>query len=249
MCKRLISLVIFMLVVGMVSNAWADLVYRFEFEGNANEMANGYNGTEMGTGVAYTAPGAYVSGSFLNTLINHDLAFDVSRVDQSYIEAPNTGWPLGEEMTLTFYAKMDSYGGDGAFQGHDIDGDPEQRGVSVSTWHEGVYFDVVGSGDRVSTSPSLEGAWYHYAFTHNTYTNSMKAYLNGVLVMENNDLLHVTDGVDVLYIGQLITYWAGVPNAIGYWDGMIDDLRIYDEELDASVFVDMARTSFPNRRQ
>jgi len=243
MCKRLISLVIFILVVSLVSNAWADLVYRFEFEGDATESQNGYDGTAVGT-VSYAAP---VAGPVL-TLINHGDALTLDYADKAYISAPATGWDIGPEITISYYAKQTTYGpgtGVGVAQARDYE-DPSgvQRGTSISTWMQGVYFDVQSGGDRVWTEPSYVDEWYHYAFTHNTMTGSEKAYLNGVLVMDHTGInpetslpwvKMTTDGADILYIGHFLGYWDGAVAWDLYFGGQIDDFRIYNEELDATA--------------
>jgi len=256
---------IVVLVACLVSNAPADLIYRFEFEGNADDSSgNGYNGTEVGAGVAYTAPGigaAVPDNGFyaFTELTGHGDALSLSAIDESYIDVPVTGWNgLGPEITVSFYARQTVFGGQSVWQARDyedrgaFEGDPdptlrEERGCSLSTWMDGMYFDVGASRPvRVWTTGSVEDAWHHYAFTHDVIGNVQNAYRDGVLMMTDDASAFPYTGADEMYIGHLVTYWGGDETVNpSYYNGLIDDLRIYDEILDIGTIQDLAGDIIP----
>jgi len=214
---KVFSLMLVALV--LMGSASADLVYHFEFEGNANDSSvNSYNGTEVGT-VNYV-PGAV------------GMAADLP-AGSNYIEAPAAAWPIGPEITIAYCVNQrDLSGSVYHFQGTDFeDASGTDWGITGTTWQDGLYWDVQSGGDRASASGMQENTWYHIALTHNTTTDSQKVYLNGSLIVDNTGLTQTTDGVDLLYIGHMFGLWDGSPAWDGNLDGLIDDFRIYDNEL------------------
>ena len=68
------------------------------------------------------------------------------------------------------------------------------------------------------------GTWYHIAATFNNANNSVRVYLNGAEVDNWSTNEQPLTNAEDLYIGR---------NQYGaYWDGKLDDVRIYNRVLD-----------------
>ncbi|MGL5016653.1 MAG: LamG domain-containing protein [Luteolibacter sp.] len=100
-------------------------------------------------------------------------------------------------------------------------------------WSNGaVFWDAGYQGavlDRVfysAPSSSYKGQWNHWAFTKNTTSGSMKIYLNGGLVHSESGKTGSIAGVTQASLG-------GVFGGLTY-DGLIDEVRLYDVELSGS---------------
>lgn len=87
--------------------------------------------------------------------------------------------------------------------------------------------DGLTSGDVDANQTISTGLWYHFAFTWNgslSVGSRAKAYVNGVDVTANDDTLATMNaGTAGLYVGNR----EGLP-AGGYYDGLIDDIRIWN---------------------
>jgi hypothetical protein len=120
------------------------------------------------------------------------------------------------------------------FNGVDAD-NRRQFNVHLPWGNSNSYWDCGddGSGyDRISkvhgSDSEFKGQWNHWAFTKNTATGSMKAYLNG-------QLWHSGTGKDNLI--QEVTQFV-IASAVGGgnpWYGKVDEFRLWDKELDETT--------------
>ncbi|MDF7809075.1 PKD domain-containing protein [Pontiellaceae bacterium B12219] len=110
-----------------------------------------------------------------------------------------------------------------------------------------VYFDVyapgVTSADRTRLSKSVtgslyKGAWNHWVFTRNSNNGTQRIYVNGELFADEisdydaskGDLFSPATFIEEFFIG------ARSDNDLDlYYRGMLDDFRVYDEELSISA--------------
>lgn len=112
-----------------------------------------------------------------------------------------------------------------------------ENGEDASAWITS--WSLINSEDTM-----LKEKWYHFVL--NSDGNTWTLYLDGVEVpFENNsgwldnhgDWFGDTEflaGSDVFSIGaRLYRVWGGVPPHLTWWDGNIDDFRIYDDSLPA----------------
>lgn len=90
-----------------------------------------------------------------------------------------------------------------------------------------VICDGVTSGSVTANQTISVGIWYHFAFTWNGSLSSgsrAKAYVNGVDVTSSDGTIAtMLAGTAGLYVGNI----EGLP-AAGYYDGLIDDIRIWN---------------------
>ncbi len=76
---------------------------------------------------------------------------------------------------------------------------------------------------KTTTSPVSIGEWYHVAATFNDSTNTVLLYVNGALVQTGSLTYSPTTETADLLIGRSIDN--------EYWNGSLDDLRIYPKVL------------------
>ncbi|MBI9019527.1 MAG: hypothetical protein JEZ07_19935 [Phycisphaerae bacterium] len=100
-------------------------------------------------------------------------------------------------------------------------------------WANTIYFDAGNSGgyDRISKGKplaELQDVWTHYVFTKNTLTGEMKIYLNGKLWLSGTGKYS--------QIRDAANFWIGKAyDANQNWQGIIDELKIYNYEVDADA--------------
>jgi hypothetical protein len=101
-----------------------------------------------------------------------------------------------------------------------------------------IYFDcgnnAAGSYDRINklaTLPDFAGVWNHWAFTKNSTTGVMNAYLNGTLWMTGTAKTMPMQ-ITTLFIGS------GANNNYNYF-GKVDDISIWNTALSATAIQDL----------
>ncbi|MGJ8634879.1 MAG: LamG domain-containing protein, partial [Luteolibacter sp.] len=106
-------------------------------------------------------------------------------------------------------------------------------------WTNGtVYWDAGNDGssyDRISKAASAseyKDQWNHWVFTKNANTGAMAIYLNGALWHSGTGMGKDMSGIATAILGNNI---AG--NA---YDGILDEVQLYDVELSASEVFDLA---------
>ncbi|CAM9915195.1 unnamed protein product, partial [Chrysoparadoxa australica] len=99
-----------------------------------------------------------------------------------------------------------------------------------------VYWDCGNDGtgydriDKLATTNEFEGEWNHWAFVKNATTGSMKIYLNGALWHSGTGKTKPID-IEQFTIGHSAT-------GTGIYNGKIDELTIWDAELDQTTIQD-----------
>lgn len=84
--------------------------------------------------------------------------------------------------------------------------------------------------DNVTLTPNI---WYHVAVTYDATTTTMKLYKDGILVSTNTAV--VPFGVDpCVFIGAFGTDIAAVPLPNSFFNGSLDDVRIWNTVLTAT---------------
>ena len=206
----------------------AGLVAYYPFNGNANdESGNGHDGTVLGGAVLTT-----------DRFGNAQSAFSFDGVDD-YIKASATGLPTAERtVSVWFYADMVTnhppvlgYGGGAGC------GTSWLMMLNVSSSGS---FQVQGhcNVNKIEYAYADEpiGAWYHLTVT--TDVNGTKMYVNGEEKASNTNFISNTyvNGTD-LAIGVIVNASGIAPYTdpnVGYFNGKIDDIRIYDRAFTPS---------------
>jgi hypothetical protein len=228
MSKKLIYLVTFVLLVSMAPNSSADLILHWKFDEGSGDIAhdssgNGHDGTIEGAtwAVGKIGPCLEFGGSgdrvvdenapnYLNGLDAVSIAIwiksDLAPTDKGFIISEE---PDGGDNIITM-----RYDAAGATSG----------GTSL------LKMAVVAANDeqQLESSSNLQVTeWQHVVMTWSR-GEQLKFYVNGV---EDTPLANgaprdvSTADVTILIVGQ------GGKDAGGGWDGLIDDVRIYDHVL------------------
>lgn len=204
------------------------LVTHYTFEGNANDQV-GTKDAEL-FGGSGGVPG-YATG------FGGGQAIDLDGSDD-YVKMP-VGTANHQDITIAAWVNWD---GGGNWQrvfdfGSDIEknlyltpsnGSGMEVGFTTTRWG-----NAYGDAAYRLTGPSMPvGTWTHVAFTLNGDT--MTLYVNGVPVdSEFNDLIDPLHGQPFCYLGR--SMW----NADPYFNGRIDDFRIYNHALSGDEVYDL----------
>jgi hypothetical protein len=152
------------------------------------------------------------------------------------IDLPPKSIPTGNEVTVSFW----SYGGPNQPTSDSIleaENSSNNRVLNIHhPWGDGtIYWDTNGGGtgrDRIykSADPSdYKGRWAHWTFTKDANTGDQKIYLDGQLWHSGTGKTGIIGTTDVASLGS---YADGDQD---YWEGKVDDFRIYATALSASV--------------
>lgn len=150
---------------------------------------------------------------------------------------------VGDDFTIACFFKTDATG-----PGNDRDPrwfmgaglvDGEIYGVfddfGISMIQNGVIAAGVGNPEKFVASPPgyNDGRWHHAALTRSRATGDFTLYLDGIKIESENGNKGRLDAPTRLTIGRM------QPDN-GAFDGMIDEVRIYDRVLDADEILGMA---------
>ncbi|HUV40356.1 MAG TPA: LamG domain-containing protein, partial [Sedimentisphaerales bacterium] len=181
--------------------------------------------------------GASFTSGYLNNAVNFDGSND--RV------ACGTWNVTGSAITICCWFKADTFTGtyyDGrlvakATSTAEADHTWMLSGIKEGTSNKRLRFRLKTGGTTstlIATSGNMStGTWYHGAAVYNGST--MKLYLNGSEVGSSSKSGSITTSSAGIAIGQNPDGAGTVP-----WDGLIDDVRIYDRALSQSELEDLA---------
>ncbi len=174
---------------------------------------------------------------------NHDIVdIPVSSIDEIDEEITITCWIYGAAKQPQNDILFEAVNGNG------------NRVLNVHLpWSDSkVYWDAGwedGGYDRISrtaTANDFKDKWNHWAFTKNLNTGIMRIYLNGEFFMIGGSKNKPLAGIETFHIGG-----AGIVNSSdNFYDGKIDEFRVWNKELDEQTIKDWmhksVNTSHPN---
>jgi len=204
--------------------AGAGCIALYELNGNANDTSNTYNGGA--TNITYD-----------------DGAFDQAAVfngSSSYISAndPNSG---GGARSFSAWIKTTSTG----FQSIITNGGASHTsGLNMFVYNNKLYSTSGnGSGENYGPTSSADvntGAWVHCVLTMSgtAIGSTLKTYVNGTLDGTHTTTVAITDTYNAFRIGA--RYING-SYAAAWFDGEIDQVRIFNTELTQSQVTTLAR--------
>jgi len=223
MCKKLIYLVSFVLVLGLTltSTASAELVAWWKLDETSGTIAsdssgNGYDGTLNGnpTWAAGKLDGALQfdgSGDYVNCgLIDIDTAV--------------TGG-----MTVSAWINKAS-GGDMKFCSNRQGDNAAGGGFTCTIYNDRMEMDITNATarnlNRDEDGPTVPAnTWVHVAWVYDDVANTFNEYHDGVLADSSTENVSVGVSTQEFWIGT------DAPGLGRYVNGLIDDLRIYDSAL------------------
>ncbi|MEP4077173.1 LamG-like jellyroll fold domain-containing protein [Haloferula sp.] len=178
---------------------------------------NGHDGTVTGA--------TWTSGGFRNGALSFD-----SAGDNDWVDIPSAIFDdIETEITVSFM----SYGG--SLQPAQNSAIYAQNGsgqrilnVHLPFDNSNVYWDAGGTGgyDRVNklaASSQFKGQWNYWTFVKNVHDGEMKVYCNGKLFQAEQSKSQLMSDVVTATIGARLTGSS--------YDGLLDEVRIYDAAL------------------
>ena len=194
----------------------------YKFDGNVNDSTGRANGQIWG------------NPSFVPGVDGQALQFDGFEDTVLVPDATSIFSKINNGITITFWAngKNSTHHTDTLFcTNFEYNNYNPTIAINLGCWKQpGRYnwdcgypwsFDNRLSGEHRYTA-EWEGRWNHWAFTKDVTTGKMQIYLNGSLFDSRNESHSPISGVTSFQIGS---GW------YGSYDGMIDDLRIYNYAL------------------
>jgi len=213
MCRKLICLFTFIVVLSIAGNASAELVAHWRFdEGSgrtAFDLAGGHDGTLEGDP-------QWVAGQVGSGALEFDGAGDFVNCGSS----PDYEIPVN--ITVACWIKVDVF--DKTWQAIITTSDSSWR-VHRSGDTNNIAWGTTGVEplDLTGTTDVSTGDWFHVAAVYNGSQKLL--YINGELDASSNSTGNITASTVPVYIGDN-------SGATGrFWAGLIDDVRIYNNVL------------------
>jgi hypothetical protein len=219
MRRKLIYLISFVLVLSIAGSASAELVAHWKFDEGSGNVAHDTSGN--GNDGTFIGDPQWVTGK-----IGGALEFDGT---SDYIEIPFseslrvinqgdftlTAWFRPDEIPTEYKAVLQ--------QGDDASGGPGRTWLFV---HQSNEIRSSLGGSPTGSGVGIEGGtWYHgtVVVTEGGSTDTVQLYVNGEPAgAPRQDSMEDSEGV----------FYIGCHKGLGHiWDGLLDDVRIYNEAL------------------
>ena len=194
-----------------------NLVGYWPFDGDLKDKSgNGNDGTSVGT------------TGFAGGIINQALDLNGS---QGYIEIPDSSsLDITNQITLEAWVYPRAWDNqhENSILTKAADNDWGVWNIHYKTQSKGFRFELGGKGTVFETTPSTAlNTWYHIVGVYDGI--AMKLYVNGVLSNSQPMTGPIKTNNAPLRIGK--QFWWG--SNYSYWDGLIDELKIYNRALSA----------------
>jgi hypothetical protein len=221
--KKVLVITIMLMSVRLLAQIpYDNLILYLPFNGNANdESGNGHNGIVNNALLCTDRFGIATSAYFFDGIDDN-------------IEIANIGDTIPtEEITISIWVK--SYTSKAQFQLMLVP-DDNRCAISINYFHDGmntIFWDYGWpgySGDspgRLYNRPvPFDTLWHNYTFISSISKNIMMIYKDGTLLISKNQPLKLLN-----CSGKTLKIGSG--NNGYYFNGLIDDLRIYNRVLDS----------------
>ena len=219
--------IVFFAIVESVSFLHADLVAYWPGDGSADESIAGRDGTLInGAG--------FDSGVF-------GQAFELDGAND-FVSVPDAdAWTLGNDpFTISLWVNFDAIkpGAVGSlpnvFIAHDQGGGSQPKWVLFYGAGGNLMFHINGTGQvflaSPATFPASVGKWHHFALTRNGSTYTF--FADGVSLGTQTDSRLIPGASAALTIGQA--------EGLGFLNGHLDEIRIFDEALSGPEIAQLA---------
>jgi hypothetical protein len=232
MYRRMCLLISFVLVLSVAGNASANLVAHWKLDDGSGSTAqdssgNGYHGKLFGNpqwitghsggGLAFDGNGDYVElpiSPLLSSLTNSTFAtwVDFSNQGGSWQRIFDFGIDTTYNMFLT--PRTDTAG-------------PMRFAITITSYND---------EDQTTAPRTLPSGWHHVAVTLDANNNTHSLYLDGELVAQNTNARYTPSS-----LGVTTQNWLGRSQytADAYFNGSLDDFRIYNRALTADQVMDL----------
>jgi len=210
-----------------VDNLETALISHYSFDGDVNDSVGSEN--LLNTNISIVVDSKFGQSGSFDAPTSYAVSANPSAFDLD--DASSFTISVWIKTTATADNKCVISNGHGF---NDIDNDGYYLGVDATNGL--VNFGVTGSTVNGLSSTTIvnDGAWYHVVAVLDR-TNGMKLYINGILEAQNEA---TESGIDLANSFPFtIGRWDnGDGTIMDYWDGGIDDIRLYNQALsDAEV--------------
>ena len=218
MCRKLIYLISFVLVLGLVGNTSADLVGHWKLDEDSGTIAYDSSGNEN-HGDIMGSP-SLVPGRF-------GMAMDFGQ--DNYIVIPNSDSMALEHVTMAAWVYLRSYTEDARILTQEVDGDPYSTYSIMMSGGGYTKFEFRISLDNSRKRiPSIADVpletWTHLAATYDG--ENAVIYIDGEVEVEQAQSGTVLTTDNPLYIGAS-QFWD--PR---FFDGLMDEVVLFNTALD-----------------
>ncbi len=234
MSKKLIYLFYFILVLGMTGNTSADLVAHWGFDEGSGTTT--YDMSGNGNDGALNGDPQWVAGK-----IGGAMEFDGT---DDYVDCGNDeSLNFTDEITITAWVKIDLFGDWDGIVTKGIDQSP----YAMQMWGNGALrFSAnwgspsggIGEGTWNTNTQMVSGIWVHVAITYDGST--LRFYIDGA-----QDSLEVPLNLTFGTVSESLVLGCDFPGGDEYFDGVMDDVRIYDRSLSAAQVQDLVNGISP----
>ncbi len=236
MMKRILLSTILLLSIKLFAQVTTeDLILYMPFSGSAiDESGNEYDGVVNGAVLTTDRFG------FSNSAYSFDGTNDYIEIDSFGSNVPT------KEITVSFWAK--SYASKAQFQLMLCPDDDSRFAVSANFLHAGyntVFWDFGWEGDggdadgRLYYRPEpFDTLWHHYVYVSSIEESIMKIYEDDTLLVTKEEPL-------TLYNNSGKSLKIGCGDGINFFNGLIDDLRIYGRALDTTEMHNLYEETTP----
>lgn len=155
-----------------------------------------------------------------------------------YVQVPNLSNILNGTASLAFWIRTTQTGNDTAWQA------PGVTGVEAVGSADDIFWGWLDASGRIglsvgntfgvdtrSTQPINDGTWHHVVLTRDHVAGTFKIYINGSL-NQSGTIATGLIGTPFSSIGKIDNTAAGGSAPGQYFDGQLDEVRIYDQVLD-----------------
>ncbi len=242
MCRRLFLLISFILVLIVTGNTSANLVGHWEFDDGVGSTAQDSSGN--GNHGVLNGDPQWING-YLGGAIDLDGNGD-------YVELPISS--LLSSLTNSTFATWVNFSNQGGAWQRIFDFGIDTTYNMFLTPRMGtagaMRFAITISGsaneDMTTASATLASGWHHVAVTLDAKNNVHSLYLDGERVAQNTNARYTPSS-----LGVTTQNWLGRSqySADGYFDGSLDDFRIYNRVLSAGHVLDLYNGNPPTFTQ
>jgi hypothetical protein len=187
-------------------------------------------------------PGTLVNTTWQAGKMGSALKFDGA---SAYVDIPGAAWStISQQATISAWLHIDS---SVTQTPHTFSAFNNETKVAsaYAVWNNGnIYFD---SGDRISKGVQpgeYADAWIHWAFIKNADTGEQKIYRNGILWHSGTGMTSPMAG-DTVTRFTLGTHANHEDNPTNFWNGVMDDFRLYNKELSQEEILWLANRTEP----
>ncbi|MDF7808663.1 PKD domain-containing protein [Pontiellaceae bacterium B12219] len=138
---------------------------------------------------------------------------------------------VSDEITVSFWCARDvvanqNANGFSAYTATNIRELNNHLPFDTTVYWDAGYVGTVRQRIQLNDESLFDGRWHHWAFTKNAASGDMAIYHDGAVVVAGTNLTASLDSITKFYIGS--------EGGKMFFKGMMDDFRVYDNELSAT---------------